>query len=263
MAGKSEALLGRINQMHEAGRIPSPPDIVSFGSTIKAITNSGKSQENAIARTEALAMSVGHGNEVIYALRLKLFAKWGLAEEAERLLAKMQMEHGSGNLENGPSVIHYTCVLNAWAKNEDENAVSRAEDLFKSMMENNDIDLDLAAYHGMMLNYSLRGQAEKAEKFLFDDIMASHKPNRSSFTMLIDAYARSSSKDDGEKALQILNKMRELHAAGNMEVAPDDVTCASVIRCKVKNWKQSSIRDMNEFEKFLIMKELQIETWPF
>jgi len=263
MAGKSEALLERINQMHEAGRIPSPPDIVSFGSTIKAIANSGKSQENAVARAEALAKSVGHGNEVIYALRLKLLAKWGLGEEAERLLAKMKEEYGFGNLKNGPSVIHYTCVLNAWAKSDDENAVSRAEALFRSMTENNEIDLDLAAYHGMMLNYSLRGQVEKAETFLFDDIMATHKPNRNSFTMLIDAYARCSSKDVGEKAMKTLNKMRELHAAGNKELAPDDVTYASVIRCKMKNGKLSSIRDMTEFEKFLMMRELQIESWPF
>lgn len=117
---------------------------------------------------------------------------------------------------------------------------------------------DLAAYHGLLLNYSLRGQAAQAQNFLDKRIMTSQTPNRNTFTMVIDAYTRSKSSSAGEKAEKLLNKMRELHAAGNSEMEPDDVTYASIIRCKRRR-----IRDMTEFEKFVLMRELQIETWPF
>eukprot|EP00581_Thalassiosira_minuscula_P020182 CAMPEP_0183720284 /NCGR_PEP_ID=MMETSP0737-20130205/12944_1 /TAXON_ID=385413 /ORGANISM="Thalassiosira miniscula, Strain CCMP1093" /LENGTH=1194 /DNA_ID=CAMNT_0025950129 /DNA_START=262 /DNA_END=3846 /DNA_ORIENTATION=+ len=247
MAGKAERLLERLND----------PDSFSVGSTIKAIANSGKSQLVSMSSADSLAKTVGTGNEIIFAHRLKLCSKWGLGKEAELLLEQMKERHLN------PGVIHYTAVLNAWAKSSDNNATARAEALFMTM-EDSSFELDLAAYHGLLLNYSSRGKSKKARRLL-QRILDSPDmvPNRNSFTMVIDSYARSGSQHAAEKAEELLDQMRELHAAGNRDVEPDSVTYASVIRCKKRSKDAKKIHTMSTFEKIKMMQELQIEAWPF
>ncbi|KAL7536303.1 hypothetical protein ACHAXR_007071 [Thalassiosira sp. AJA248-18] len=241
MAGKAERLLERLDD----------PDLFSVGSTIKAIANSGKNQNVSISRAETLAKSLGGGNEIIFSHRLKLASKWGLGDLAEQLIE--QMERQGLN----PGIIHYTAAVNAWAKSTDDNATARAEILFKTMEDK--FDLDRAAYHGLLLNYSAEGNSKKARRLLQRMLDAPEiTPNRNSFTIVIDSYARSNSNSAGHKAEELLDQMRELHAAGNHEVEPDDVTYASVIRCKNKK-----IQDLTNFEKIELMRYLQIETWPF
>lgn len=246
MAGKAERLLERLNE----------PDSYSFGSTIKAIANSGKNEIVAMTRVKTLAEKLGTGNDIIFAHRLKLCSKFGLGAEAEKLLGQMEEQ----NLD--PGVIHYTAALNAWAKSADDDATKRAEKLF-TRMEDTSFELDLAAYHGLLLNYSVRGISKKARKTL-QTVLDSHdiEPNRNSFTMAIDSYCRSKSNNAGVKAEELLDKMRELHAAGNPDVEPDNITYASVIRCKQVSAKKK-INDLSDFEKIEIMRNLQMETWPF
>ena len=118
-----------------------------------------------------------------------------------------------------PGVIHYTAAMNAWAKNSDHNATGRAEKLFKRMEDSSSFDLDLAAYHSLMLNYSTRGQSKKAQRLLQRILESPNMtPNRNTFTMVIDSYARSKSSIAGQKAEELLDQMRELHVAGNNEV---------------------------------------------
>jgi hypothetical protein len=144
--------------------------------------------------------------------RLKLCQKWGMGDEAENLLQQMQDEMLN------PSVIHYTSALNAWAKSIDKNSLRRAEALFKNMEEKFS-NLDRAAYHGLLLNYSTRGKSNEAEHLLRKILRSTMmRPNRATFTMVIDSYARSGSADAGQKAEVLLDQMRELHAAGNDEV---------------------------------------------
>jgi hypothetical protein len=89
------------------------------------------------------------------------------------------------------------------------------------------------------------------------------KPNRNTFTIVIDSYSRATSTTNaGKKAEELLDQMRQLHAAGNTDVEPDNVCYASVIRCKQAS-KQASISDLTEFDKLQLMRELQIEKWPF
>jgi hypothetical protein len=134
-----------------------------------------------------------------------------MGDEAENLIQQMKDE------TLNPSVIHYTSALNAWAKSADRNSLRRAEALFKTMEEKFP-DLDRAAYHGLLLNYSTRGDSNKAERLLRRILDTGHRPSRATFTMVIDSHARSGSADAGQKAEALLDRMRELHAAGNNEV---------------------------------------------
>jgi hypothetical protein len=209
-----------------------------------------------------------------------------MGDEAENLIQQMKDKTLT------PSIIHYTSALNAWAKSADRNSLRRAETLFRTMEEKFP-DLDRAAYHGLLLNYSTRGNSNDAERLLRRILDAGHRPNRATFTMVIDSHARSGSADAGRKAEELLDRMRELHAAGNDEVEvcspvsilwhlkcikyfthllspssrfiqhqPDDVTYASVIRCRQVS-KNRQVRDLTRFEKLQLMRDLQLETWPF
>jgi len=164
-----------------------------------------------MARAESLSNALGVGNEVIFTHRLKLCQKWGLGDEAEQLLRQMQEQ----NLK--PSVIHFTAALNAWAKSVDDDAVSQAEDLFEVM--EGTCELDRASFHGLLLNYSTRGMSQQAGQLLRRMMETPNiSPNRASFTMVIDSYARSNSKNAGQQAETLLDQMREMHAAGYDEV---------------------------------------------
>ncbi|KAL7494095.1 hypothetical protein ACHAWT_004626 [Skeletonema menzelii] len=262
--GSAERLLSRLHDQS------LKPDAYSYGATIKALKNSGKSKDIAIARAKELAQSLeqngGGGNEIIFAHRLSILAKFGLAQQAENLLKEMDHKHKLGDLKQGPGIIHYTAILNAWAKTDDNKAIPRAEALFEKMKDDPSLDLDLAAYHGLLLNYAVRGMSKKARRLL-QVILDSDtlSPNRNTFTMVIDSYSRSSSNANaGLKAEELLDQMRELQAAGNSEVEPDSVCYASVIRAKQASQPSSgTINDLSDFDKVQLMRELQIETWPF
>ena len=117
-----------------------------------------------------------------------------------------------------PGVIHFTSALYAWAKSANDDSLRRAELLFEKM-EEKFFDLDRAAYHGVLLNYSTRGNSNKSVLLLQRMLGSLNvKPNRATFTMVIDSYARSKSTDAGQKAEELLDQMRELHASGNDEV---------------------------------------------
>ena len=244
MAGKAERLLEKLDN----------PDKFSFGSTIKAIGNSGKNQVASLSRAESLA-NMGPANEIIYAHRLKLAAKWGMGELAEELIDQMETQ------KLNPSIIHYTAAINAWSKNTDDDASARAEALFDRMEKK--FELDRAAFHGLLLNYSTRGNSGKAWRLLQRMLdTPSITPNRNTFTIAIDSYARSKSNNAGRKAEELLDEMRQLHAAGNDEVEPDEVTYASVIRCMLPPNKKK-IQDLTILERIELMRTLQIERWPF
>jgi len=260
--GSAERLLSRLHDQS------LKPDAFSYGATIKALKNSGKSKDIAIARAKELSQSLerngGVGNEVIFAHRLSILAKFGLAQQAENLLKEMEDKYRVGELKQGPGVIHYTAVLNAWSKTDDKKAVARAEALFEKMRADPLLDLDLAAYHGLLLNYAVRGMSKKARCLLQEILDADISPNRNTFTMVMDSYSRASSTTNaGKKAEELLDQMRQLQAAGNPDVEPDSVCYASVIRCKQASTPPRAIGDLTEFEKLQLMRELQIENWPF
>jgi pentatricopeptide repeat protein len=261
--GSAERLLARLHEQS------LNPDAFSYATTIKALKNSGKSKDIAVARAKELAQALDQSsngariNEIIFAHRLSILAKFGLAAQAENLLQEMRHKHKTGELKQGPGVIHHTAVLNAWAKSDDRKATSRAEALFEKMKADPNLELDLAAYHGLLLNYSVRGMSPKARRLLQAILDSEIEPNRNTFTMVIDSYSRSSSTANaGVKAEELLDQMRQLHAAGNANVEPDSVSYASVIRCKQASTSKP-INELTEFDKLQLMRELQIENWPF
>lgn len=80
MSARAEKLFDRLKQKELE-------DQYSVGSTIKAIINGSKSQENSLSRVSSLIEETkcidGAENQVILAHRLNLYAKFGMGQEAE------------------------------------------------------------------------------------------------------------------------------------------------------------------------------------
>jgi pentatricopeptide repeat protein len=227
MSGRAERLFDRLKK----SKMESvKPDQYTIGSTIKAIINGGKRQENALARVSSLVNESAGGtkNRVISAHRLKLYSKFGMGDAAEKLLRQLE----------DPGMIHYTTVLNAWAKSEESDAFERAETLFHEMQDI--FSLDIVAYNAMMLNYSVRGQTPKAEELMKQILHhLPHSVNRKTFTMLMNTYNNDNAssktldvigKSRRQRVIRILDRMRELHAAGNNDAEPDEVAYRSMIK---------------------------------
>ena len=194
---KAERLLERLDS----------PDRYSFGTAIKAIANRGKSAQQSIIKADLLEKRLqeetpdGRSNEIVLTHRLKLLAKFGMGKEAEDLLRRQERD---GLVPVG--VVHYTAAINAHAKSMAKDAVKKAEALFRVMDEK--FDLDLAAYHGLLLVYSNRGNVRMTRE-LFNAIL-SHpdiRPNRITFTIVMEAYVRRKNKHAGERAEGLLNQV--------------------------------------------------------
>ena len=232
------------------------PDKYTVGSTIKAIINGAKNQENSLTSVSSLVKESsefgGANNKVISAYQLKLYTKFGMGHEAETMLRQMHK----------PGLIHYTIVLDAWAKSNADDSTQRAEALFREMQDTLDFDLDIKAYNALMIGYSSRGQIQKAET-LMEQILShpSITPNRKTFTMLINAYNNALNKPSHaiERVEELLDKMRELHASGNNEAEPDDVTYRAIIKC-IRNDQGLEVTDT---EKLALKSRLQLERWPY
>ncbi|KAL3794979.1 hypothetical protein ACHAWO_003385, partial [Cyclotella atomus] len=237
MSGRAERLLDRL--INEVDTIK--PDEYTIGSTIKAIINGRKSQENALTRVSSLVEAGSVNNRVISTHQLKLYTKFGVGHEAEALLRRIVK----------PGIIHYTIVLDSWAKSEYAGALSRAEALFAEMETHPDFQLDIAAYNSMMLNYSTRSEVQKAEKLMERILLdPSVSVNRKTFTILINTYGNNPLKtlNAGKRAEELLDKMREFHATGNNDAEPDDVTYRSVVKC-IRN---GLVHDITEHEKLAL-----------
>lgn len=276
MADEAGRLLDRMHEMHEEGELDECPDAVSYSTVVKALTNSKMGKRATLSRAKALTgkferlckESLIQPNVRAYTTLLQLYAKWGAGTEADRLLAKMRSLHEAGKLSEPPNAISYTCALNAWARSRDRAAPAKAEATLRRM-EGPAEDApppDAVAYNSLLRCYAVRGMAHEAELLLskMEKARLAGKnlagPDRVSYTTVVDALSRSRSADAPERAVALLDRMRELHAAGRPDIEPDDATYSSVVRCKVPG---RDPREIAPLERSLLMNELQIEDWPF
>lgn len=251
MSARAEQLLHQLKK-NEVNAVD--PDEYTVGSTIKAIINGGKGRDKALSLVSSLVQDspVSSANKVISAHQLKLFAKFGMTQEADALLREIK----------NPGIIHYTIVLDSWAKSESDKACEQAEALFAEMEQHNGFTLDIAAYNALMLSYSTRGQIQKAENLMERILLEPSIPvNRKTFTMLINAYNNASIRptNAAKRAEELLDKMRVLHASGNNEAEPDDVTYRSICKCILNG----QVQDVADDEKRALISRLQLERWPF
>ena len=227
-ADRAQALLHRIQKLHESGWSHCRPDVAIFTCVMKCYSYS-KSNDAPYMAEDILRSMQESAKEhpdmkpdiVCWNTAIQGWAQVGDGPRAEALFQEMLQEYLSDRAEAAaPNVITFSAVLSAWAKTQrNQEAPERAETLLQQMK-----------------HLSETG------------ILPNSKPNVVSYSIVLDclAYARSPSA-----ALRAESILREMKASDDPNVQPNVISYNSVI----KAWSFS--RDPNALSKVTtLLKEI-------
>ena len=165
----------------------------------------------------------------MYTMAIDAWAKTGGKQAAERASeihkGMVDAYRSTGDLNVKPSTISYNAVINAWSKSGcDAEAAIRAEGILQEMLEewrkernnipHDVVDVDLKSDDGIdddgddCDNNAVNKEDPDEIPRLDSPIV---KPDVVSFTSVIDAWAKSGSKDGAAKAMNLLKQMEKLY----------------------------------------------------
>jgi pentatricopeptide repeat protein len=207
---KAEAILNKMQRLHDGGNRNVQPDFISFSRIV-------------------FAYSQAHNHNA--------------AERAEAILDRMQDLYDRGNPDMKPSKRLFTAVIAAWANRGDSNAATRAEAILEKMQQlyragNAGLKPDKYAFCAVINAWAKcrsPAAAERAEAILnrmqelYEAGNSDAKPNTVIYTCVITAFARSGTLADAERAEALLERMYELYEAGDHDVKPSATSVTSVI----------------------------------
>ena len=174
---------------------------------------------------------------------LVALAKSGRVEEAEDLLSQMEDLYDSGELEDPPSVISYTTVIDGFARSKAEGASMRAESFLRRMMDRDDLSPNAVTYNSV-INAHVQSYNIEAAEILLREMHETFlrtgnmdiRPTMQSYSVVISGIARSRRKDAGERAERILEQIQNMSRSGDLDKPPDLILYNTVLNC----WAKSS-----------------------
>ena len=178
-------------------------------------------------------------------------------EKSYLLLKYMIQEWESGNNKQmEPNHVSFNTVIHGYAMNGNAEMVEEIVSLWKQKCDPNQNVHSLSSkpvkttFNILIDAYSKSSHpstVRKAEELiswmegLWLEGQVDLKPDKISFTCLIDTFARHG---EAEKAEAVLRKMSDLYEAGDVEMNPDAYTFSSVI----KAWTSRSSRDTKSLD---------------
>lgn len=252
------------------------PDTISYNSLLHAYAQSGKPEHAEAVLKEMMQLSQDSTRDVkpdTISFNTVLHA-WSTsfqqraANRSEELLRHMETLYKSGNRYVVPDAYSYTSVIHVWALSRDKSAASRALKTLDMMEEaalsNPGVKPTAVTYTCVMTALSTCGHknaAEEAEKLLarmiekYEDGDEDCKPDVVAFTAAMSCWARSGkSQIVDEKALSLLERMKQLTAQGYDGVAPNALTYTSVLKALVKSQKPTAPSQAEQ-----ILEEMEAE----
>lgn len=244
------------------------PDAVSYNILLKALSNS-KSPDSPMRSEEVLQRmqnmaDAGDGDVAPTAASFAtVISCWGRSSQldgpsrAEDILLRMLELYKAGRSELKPNVVCFGAVLDAWAKSGAPESAKRADDIVQLMtkelgndisgdetMEHSDSDSD--GDYGSVTALASAFDAISKPGQGFDDTARrlvramGSSANAITFTVLIDSFARSESKDAGAKAEAVLLEMIRLNEGGNNNMRPTKATWNAVMNAHSKSGERDA-----------------------
>jgi len=221
----------------------------------------GWSRQNNVNRAEALFQEMLNGFKAgdislkphypAYITRLRAWVNAGNPEMAVRVLNEIIDCADSGLLDQFPATREINCLLEAWLRSNDKLAAEKADvvlhSVFRDILGDHELDRNLGDAGTRILEQDLN-KARGLEAF----------PDVYSFTLVLSAYADSSSTMAGERAYFLFNKLKDLAAGGRESLKPSVVTYFEVIGALCSN--------LNVRTKALVLElihELQLKDKSF
>lgn len=215
-AGRSEAILKRMEGLALKGRTELQPDTISFNTLMDTLARSG--QRDAPRRTEIL-------------------------------LHRMHDLSKNLSFPCEPDTLSFNIVINSWAKSPEKAAAHRAESILRHMESRYEANLsnvapDRSTYNTVIHAWSRSREVEapqRADAVLrrmesaYQNGNSGARPDSITYNSLINVWAKSKHPRAGDRALGILALMKKLHAIeGRSDCRPDVFTYTSVIDAVAK-----------------------------
>lgn len=199
---KCEAILHRMEVLHDCGRLTNRPDTCSFNTVLHAMSQSN--ERGVEHRAELLLLEkMKDPDNFSYNSILNCWARSQVpdaAQHAERILRQWEQRYRVGSTHLQPDRMAYNTVLAAWARAPYKNATFRNAYKLLRHMETS----------------SIKGKATA-------------KPNTISYNIVINALAHSNEPHAVDRAEKILDTMKGLSDTGQDECRPNYTTYTSLI----------------------------------
>jgi hypothetical protein len=221
------------------------PSIVTFNSVMAAWKNSGRHDagekaHSILGKLEALH-ELGFLTEVkadrtSFNTIMGAYAKSPkkksaeMAEKVFRQLEELYEKDGDESLK--PDIVSYSTLLNAWARSDDPEGPRHAEEILLELQKNHRSDgsgvkPDTQCFNEVIYAYAKSGKkrsAKQAEMILslledMDDV----RPDLRTYNIVL--FALANSNDGSERALELLNRMKD----GGAEVHPNLISYSTAI----------------------------------
>jgi pentatricopeptide repeat protein len=182
---------------------------------------------------------------------LVALVKQGRAEEAEAVLHQMEDFYESGELDEAPTVVSYSTVLDGFARSKMDGASYQAESLLRQMFvrqeENRGVKPNAISFNSVIHAHIQSGNIQAAEVLLHEmnDAYSSTgdteiRPTLETYGNILSGLAKSRRKDAGERAENLLKYIKDMAVSGALEGPPDDVIYNAVLDCWAKSGNENS-----------------------
>ncbi|KAL7549747.1 hypothetical protein ACHAWF_013014 [Thalassiosira exigua] len=253
-AERAEALLRKMVQFASQGYGNIKPDAISFSTVINAYSKVDPGDTSvALERTEILLddlegsfISDSDANiHSCYNAAANMIVKSGSEDSVDRVKDLMRRMK---NMDRSPGGNMYISLIEAYAKEVNEDSIRRGQELLWEMMGNPEPNLreDSVIAFNILLHAILNKRTEKSLELAEEMWNAMEKsdenarPDLRSYSILISALSRSSAEDCEQKAVEHLRKMLKSYGDGNERAKPNSFVFNCVIsmlaRSKQHKW---------------------------
>lgn len=260
---RAEELLLRIEMLWKEGYYSVKPDGISYNSVINAYASSMSDEYDSVTEVRRLLQrmedlvekdkdSAIRPNSVTLNTVILALAKKGDAEEAEKLLNRMEEMYQNGHTDCGPNTITFNSCIHAFAKAKQPE---KAEEILRRMMlqsrqgdePRDDIKADTIAFNTVLHAWAIsrrHGGAQRSQQLLNHMEKLYHagnndvKPDVFSYTTVISAWAVDErDKNAVDRAVELLHRMEQSCAVGDEDMCPNTVAYTTVINALARSRK--------------------------
>lgn len=274
---KVEAWLDRMHELHEAH--PEWDDVapnhVTYATAIDAWAQVGnvdraeqllQDMHSAYAQVgmDHLKPSLPAFNGLLVAL-----ARAGDMDRAEALLEQMEDLYASGELDERPSVISYSTLLDAFSKSKQQGSAERAETILRQMKERG-VEANSISWNTVIDAYAKQNNVEQAERLLHemnDEFQKGNhtvKPTMRTYGVVLSGWSSKRSSQSGERGERLLNLMEQMAESGELEEL-DLVVYNSVLACWARSTSQGAAMRAKDFLETKMIRDgkMKPDTYSF
>ncbi|OEU10328.1 TPR-like protein [Fragilariopsis cylindrus CCMP1102] len=250
---QARKILQKLITNNSSGYLNEGPDVITYNSVIDAYAAQGD-VDGAMDVLDMMEADFESGNKDAkpnirtYSILIHAWSKSGKDDspvQARRILQKVSTNNSSGYLNEGPNVITYAAVMNAYAAQGD---VEGASDILK-MMEadfesgNKDAKPNIRTYNTLIHAWSKSGKADSPvqARSILQKLITNNSsgylnegPDVITYNSVINAYAI---RGDVDGATDVLEMMEADFESGNKDAKPDIRTYNSLIHAWSKSGK--------------------------